>query len=135
MPSGDSALSHPGRQPQGADVKQTPVRLLVILVFAVFAIEMSVMVVFIWLPPLPAWLETLLDASLLSALLFPLLYCLVFRPLRMLNTQQIAVQHKLEQQLDELQRFHQVTIGRELRMKELYEENQALKAQIEEQGK
>ena len=43
--------------------------------------------------------------------------------------------HKLEQQLDELQRFHQVTIGRELRMKELYEENQALKARIEEQKK
>ena len=43
--------------------------------------------------------------------------------------------HKLEQRLDELQRFHQVTIGRELRMKELFEENQALKAQIGEQGK
>ena len=43
--------------------------------------------------------------------------------------------HKLEQQLDELQRFHQVTIGRELRMKELYDENQALKAQIKEQKK
>ena len=43
--------------------------------------------------------------------------------------------HKLEQQLDELQRFHQVTIGRELRMKELYEENQALKAQVKEQKK
>lgn len=43
--------------------------------------------------------------------------------------------YKLEQQLDELQRFHQVTIGRELRMKELYEENQALKAQIKEQKK
>ena len=43
--------------------------------------------------------------------------------------------HKLEQQLAELQRFHQVTIGRELRMKELYDENQALKAQVKEQKK
>ena len=43
--------------------------------------------------------------------------------------------HKLMQQLDELQRFQQVTIGRELRMKELYEENQALKARIGEAGK
>lgn len=42
---------------------------------------------------------------------------------------------KLMQRLDELQRFHQMTIGRELRMKELYEENQALKAQIGEQKK
>lgn len=42
---------------------------------------------------------------------------------------------KLMQRLDELQRFHQVTIGRELRMKELYEENQALQAQIQEQKK
>lgn len=39
---------------------------------------------------------------------------------------------KLMQRLDELQRFNHATIGRELRMKELYEENQTLKAQIKE---
>ncbi len=33
--------------------------------------------------------------------------------------------------IDELQRFHDATVGRELRMKELYEENQMLKAQLQ----
>ena len=38
----------------------------------------------------------------------------------------------IEKQLDELQRFHNVSIGRELRMKELFDENQALKIQLKE---
>ena len=47
--------------------------------------------------------------------------------LRAIFQERNASQHKLEQKLNELQRFHNVTVGRELRMKELYEENQALK--------
>lgn len=45
-----------------------------------------------------------------------------------------AAQRKLEKQLDELQRFHKVAMARELRMKELYEENQALRARLGETG-
>jgi hypothetical protein len=37
---------------------------------------------------------------------------------------------KLQQQLDELLRFQKLTVGRELRMKELAEENTALRNQI-----
>lgn len=39
-------------------------------------------------------------------------------------------QQKLQQQLDELLRFQKLTIGRELRMKELAEENTTLRNQI-----
>ena len=113
-------------------MKQTPVRLLVILAIAVFVIEMIIMFAFTLLPPMPAWLEIFLDATLLTALLFPILYFLVFRPFRMREVQQVLAQHKLEQQLDELQRFHKAMLGRELRMKELYEENLALKARLGE---
>ena len=116
-------------------MKQTPARLLAILAVAVFAIEMTVMFAFASLPPLPAWLENFLDAAIVTALLFPILYFLVFLPFKMREAQQILAQHKLEQQLDELQRFHNATMGRELRMKELYEENQALKARLGEQEK
>ncbi|TNC97616.1 MAG: hypothetical protein FD121_795 [Gallionellaceae bacterium] len=38
-------------------------------------------------------------------------------------------QQKLQQQLDELLRFQKVTVGRELRMKELVEENTELRCQ------
>ena len=113
-------------------MKQTPVRLLVILAIAVFVIEMTVMLAFTLLPPMPTWLEIFLDATLITALLFPILYFLVFQPFKMREAQQILAQHKLEKQLDELQRFYNVTMGRELRMKELYEENQALKARLGE---
>ncbi|OGT14412.1 MAG: hypothetical protein A3J49_12900 [Gallionellales bacterium RIFCSPHIGHO2_02_FULL_57_16] len=116
-------------------MKLSPARLLVVLMVSVFAIEMLLMVAFDLLPPMPTWLENSLDATFIAALLFPVLYRLVFQPLRMFVAQQTLTQHKLEQQLDELQRFHKVTIGRELRMKELFEENQALKARLGEQKK
>ncbi|TAM45342.1 MAG: hypothetical protein EPN55_08570 [Gammaproteobacteria bacterium] len=41
-------------------------------------------------------------------------------------------QAKLKQQLDELRRFQRVTVGRELRLKELEEENARLKARLDE---
>jgi len=39
-------------------------------------------------------------------------------------------QAELERQIDELRRFQKLTVGRELRMKELAEENTALRNQI-----
>jgi hypothetical protein len=44
-------------------------------------------------------------------------------------------QRKVKENLDELQRFYNASIGRELRMKELFEENQALKTRLGEQEK
>lgn len=46
-------------------------------------------------------------------------------------TERREAQLKLEEQLDELKRFQNVTVGRELRMQELVEENRRLKAQLE----
>ena len=135
MSNGDSTQPRPGAQQPEADMKLSPARLLVVLMVSVFTIEMLLMVAFDLLPPMPTWLENSLDAAFIAALLFPVLYRLVFQPLRMFVAQQTLTQHKLEQQLDELQRFHKVTIGRELRMKELFEENQALKARLGEQKK
>jgi len=43
-------------------------------------------------------------------------------------------QEKLQQQLDELLRFQRLTVGRELRMKELVEENTALRRQLDSAG-
>ena len=106
-------------EPSRVKDAMSPVRLLTILVFMVFGIEMLIMNMFTVLPSLSPWYEALVDSAVLAALLFPILYFLVFRPLTMINMQQAR-------QLDELQRFHEVTIGRELRMKELVEENQAL---------
>ncbi len=55
--------------------------LLAVLIGSVFIIEVLVMYLLEALPPMSKLASTLLDASLLSALLFPIFYLLVFRPL------------------------------------------------------
>lgn len=64
-----------------------------------------------------------LDPIMLIAIASPALYICIFRPMR-------NQQAELEQQLDELRRFQKMTVGRELRMKELVEENAVLRNQL-----
>src|SRR3989338_20484 len=71
--------------------------------------------------PEAAW--ALIDSIVLTAIVSPSLYILIFRPM-------CYQQAELERQLDELRRFQKLTVGRELRMKELAEENAALRKQI-----
>ena len=71
--------------------------------------------------PEVAWM--LVDSIVLTAIVSTALYILIFRPMR-------EQQAELERQLDELRRFQKVTVGRELRMKELAEENTALRNQL-----
>lgn len=58
-----------------------PVKLLLILTATVFAIEALVMKGLALLPPLPEWVATFLDASVLVTLIFPVFYFLAYRPL------------------------------------------------------
>lgn len=60
---------------------QSVVRLLVVLTGSVFFTEVLVMFLLTALPAMPKLASVLLDAALLSALLFPIFYFLVFRPL------------------------------------------------------
>lgn len=74
----------------------SPFRLLVILIVAVFVAELSIMMMFSLLPPIPLWVENALDAFLLAVVLFPILYLLLFRPLRLLLAQQMHMRAELE---------------------------------------
>jgi len=61
---------------------QLPVaRLLVILTVSAFLEELLVLFLLDLLPPMPKAAEFLLDAALLSLLIFPLFYFLVYRPM------------------------------------------------------
>ena len=62
------------------------------------------------------------DPIMLAVFVAPALYLLIFRALNQ--------QAELERKIDELLRFQRLTVGRELRMKELAEENAALRNQI-----
>lgn len=56
-------------------------RLLLILIGAVFFIEAFVMNIMQWIPPTSKAVSALLDAAILSLLLFPIFYYFIFRPL------------------------------------------------------
>lgn len=58
------------------------VRKVLILLTAIFAVEAIIMTVLYFLPLLPEWLNVCLDSFLLIILLLPVIYFVVFRPLR-----------------------------------------------------
>jgi PAS domain S-box-containing protein len=60
---------------------QSVTRLLVILIGSVFVINLLVAMLLEMLPPIPRMDILLLDSALLSILIFPIFYLLVFRPL------------------------------------------------------
>ena len=60
----------------------SPARLVVVLVLCIYAIEFLVMVLLHNLPPLSSVIEFILDSFLLSAALCPVLYLMLFRPLK-----------------------------------------------------
>lgn len=66
---------------QKKDRHQSAIWLLIILAGSVSLTETLVMVLLPMMPPMSAANATLLDAALLSILLFPIFYFLVFRPL------------------------------------------------------
>ncbi len=101
---------------------KTPARVVIVVGLIVLVVEFLVMLLIEGIHntilkdvvPEKIALE-FIDPILLVAIVSPAFYLLIFRPMR-------RQQAELENQLDELRRFHEVTVGRELRMKELLAE-------------
>lgn len=113
-----------------AYVKPSPVRMLVVLMGVVFAMELLVMLVFSDIPGIPSWLESILDASILAALLFPALYFSVFRPLLGLVERHERVENEL---LDHQNNLAELVAQRTEEVKKylkLHEEEDALAAYV-----
>ena len=62
----------------------SPLRMLVVLLSVVFIAELSIMFVLGTFAPISEWVANLLDAFVLTALLFPALYFWIFRPMTLL---------------------------------------------------
>jgi diguanylate cyclase (GGDEF)-like protein/PAS domain S-box-containing protein len=88
----DKKLIPPGRGMLAAP--RSPMRLVAVLCLSVFVIELLLMVLFQLLPPMPGGVEDVLDAGLLTLLLIPVSYFLIFRPM----TQQIAAREQALQE-------------------------------------
>ncbi len=59
----------------------SPVRLLVLLLVSVFIGELAIMYFINFFPSLAFWQKALIDASLVISMVFPVMYCFLFRPL------------------------------------------------------
>jgi hypothetical protein len=84
----------------------SPVRMLSVMIVAVFCAELAIMILFSQLPPIPIWVENLLDALLLVAIISPVLYYALFQPL----TRIIASQKQVEADLLEYRRRLEQTV-------------------------
>ena len=71
---------------------RSPVRYLLITAASIFVAEAAIMVVFTFLPPLPDWQETAVDAAALTLLVTPVLYLFLLQPL----TRHLAERQKAE---------------------------------------
>ncbi|MFZ2301539.1 MAG: ATP-binding protein [Gallionella sp.] len=85
---------------------QSATWLLAVLVGAVFLVEALVMVFLPMLPPMSRMEATLMDATLLAVLIFPMFYFLVFRPL----VRNIAERKQAENALRETSDFNKLLI-------------------------
>lgn len=93
-------------------------RLMIVLVGAIFAVELLVMLVLSIMPPISPPLELFVDAFLLIVLLSPILYWFVLRPLRQYVCE---IKEAAREQLDFLS-FHDTLTGlpnRQLAMERL----------------
>lgn len=106
------STKHPTELPLSSPIVgfiNKPIYVLLSVVGAVFILEALVMFLLIFLPPLTDSQEVFFDAALLSIIAFPVLYVLVFRPLRIhIDLRRQAEEEKdllineLQQALDEV---------------------------------
>ncbi len=59
----------------------SPLKLLLLLIAILFAVELLVMVVLSLFPQIPGWVDNVLDPTLLALVLVPVLYFLAYRPM------------------------------------------------------
>lgn len=73
----------------GSSRTRSPAYLLVMLAALVFLIEAALMLFLAWFPALPKWAEVVIDATAITALLFPVIYYFFHNPaeLRTANEQ------------------------------------------------
>jgi len=57
-------------------------RVFLTLIACLFISELSIMLILEYLPKLPYWVEALVDASVLSIIIFPIIYTQLFKPLK-----------------------------------------------------
>ncbi|HEX9840389.1 MAG TPA: hypothetical protein VGA72_13650, partial [Anaerolineales bacterium] len=99
--------------PQPADLaaipgRFSPLRFLVIIIGGIFLAEVVAMILLLSFTYLPYYLQTLIDASIMIVLIFPLVYFLSLRPLIHHIEKQQRTEQALVQSNDLLSRAEQI---------------------------
>ncbi len=95
---------------KSAKLINNPARLLGIIIISIFISESIVMLILVILPPLSKYKEVFFDASLLTLILLPALYFLVYKPFRL----HLTVRKQMEKALLEIEYRERRHIGYEL---------------------
>ncbi|KCZ72921.1 PAS domain S-box [Candidatus Methanoperedens nitroreducens] len=93
----DEVVYSYGDKDKSPSVYQSPYRLLIIMALSIIIFEALVMIFLSLLPPLPLWIEVLIDSALLIALLSPTLYFFLFHPLVMHITERKRAEDALRE--------------------------------------
>lgn len=84
-----------------SDVSKQPTRIFFTIALTVFAAEAFVMLLLRYLPRQTLWMDTFLDASLLVAMISPVLYFFLFKPLVTHNLQRRVMEETLRRNEEE----------------------------------
>lgn len=74
----------------------SPIRTFTVLAGSIFAVELAIMIIFLLLPPFPPVIETMVDATLLTILVSPIIYRFAILPLNQQIDQIKALAEKYE---------------------------------------
>ena len=85
----------------------SPFRMVLVLVFTTFMVDLGLMVVLNFLPSFQGWVAPLIDGFFLVVLLIPVLYYAVFRPM----VRYITEREKAENELSNLNRKNQLILN------------------------
>jgi hypothetical protein len=93
----------------GTSISNSPSLLLIVIAQTVFFAELFIMILLNHLPPMPPGLESFVDATILSIIVFPVLYIMFFRPLnaqivrrKQIESEQKTLINKLQKALSEV---------------------------------
>jgi hypothetical protein len=106
----------------------SPFRMLVVLMCSVFFAELSIMFVLGRFMPIPEWIGNLLDAFILTALLFPALYYWIFRPMTLLIEKHKQAEAELLEIRDLLEH---IAATREQELQSAQNASESMQAEIE----
>ena len=99
-------LNAPDRKPDELSREHLSyLRVLYFLVISIFLAEIVAMIVAYLLPPLPYVYVTLIDAGIMTILIFPMLYFLSFRPLIRQLGMRLRIQQALQEKEELQERF------------------------------